>query len=319
MVTSAQGIDVSSYQLDLSVHDLSGLTYAFTKATDGLSVTDPHLASNWAMIKHAGLHRGAYHELQAGWPAQQAVHFLAAVQAQGLEPGDMLAVVASDYPGVTDDDVLIWCEAVKGATHGLNPVLAYTDLSVGASLTRTSGAGYPAWVAWPSPVAPPMPLARWHTWALWQWGTRDVPGLGPVDADAFNGTRAQMDAWIAAFKPKPPKPPPPPRPVVVTVQGDDMFILPAGSETIALPVPLGVPLPGGAWGEPSVLRLSCSSPAVFQVALGNAEPAAWHPVSIDYTRSPQEIPILDAAGDPYPVVKLQRTDTNPAPVTGDFA
>ena len=143
-----------------------------------------------------------------------------------------------------------------------------------------------------------------------QW-TDSAPGL--------HGSLIDESLLDGAFFPAPPKPPPPPRPAVVTVQGDDMFILPDGSETIALPVPLGVPLPGGAWGEPSVLRLACSSPAVFQVALGNAEPAAWQPVSIDYARSPQEIPILDAAGDPYPVVKLQRTDTNPAPVTGDFA
>jgi GH25 family lysozyme M1 (1,4-beta-N-acetylmuramidase) len=319
MAASAEGIDVSAYQLDLTVHDLSGLSFAFTKATDGIAATDPNFAHDWATIKLAGLHRGTYHELQAGPPAGQASHFLAAVQAQGLEPGDMLAVVASDYPGVSDDDVLIFCEAVRAATAGLNPVLPYTDLSVGAALARTSAAFSSLWVAWPSPVAPPMPLAGWRKWLIWQWGTRLVPGLGHVDANGYNGTPADMSAWIASFKPKPPPPPPPPPgTAAIPFSGDDMFILPPGAETIDLTVPLAVVQADGTWGPPSELRLSCSSPAQFMVALGTAEPSAWQPFNIDHQRSPQPFPITDPAGLPYGVVKLQRTDKNLAPVTGDF-
>src|SRR6185437_111676 len=137
MVTSAQGIDVSAFQVDLTVHDLSGLAFAFTKATDGTAFTDPNFTHNWAAIKAAGLHRGAYHELQAGSGSAQAARFLAVVQAGGLKPGDMLAVVASDYPGVTDAEVLTFCADVKAATNGHNPVLVYTDLSIGAGLGMT--------------------------------------------------------------------------------------------------------------------------------------------------------------------------------------
>lgn len=315
MSLSAEGIDVSAFQLDLTVHELAGLDFAFTKATDGLTITDPNFANNWAVIKLAGLHRGAYHELQAGFGAQQASRFLLAVQGHGLDAGDMLAVVASDYTGVTDSEVLAFCEVVHAATGGRNPVLVYTDLSVGARLTATSAAGFPLWVAWPSPVAPPMPLARWREWVLWQWGTRLVPGLGHVDANGYNGTPAEMGAWIAAFKPKPR----PPKPAHLTLSGDDaMFTIPPGGETIALTVPKAVVLSDGTWVPPAVLRLSCSSPAQFQMALGTAEPARWVPVAVDYQRSPQEFAIVDATGLPYPVVKLQRTDRNPAPVTGDF-
>jgi lysozyme len=308
-VTSAQGIDVSAFQLDLTAHDLSGLSFAFTKATDGLSITDPHFAANWATIRQAGLHRGAYHELQAGWSAAQAAYFLAAVQRAGLRAGDMLAVVASDYPGVTDEDVLIWCETVTAATHGRNPVEVYTDLSVGASLARCSSAGYGLWAAWPSPTAPPMPLANWHQWRLWQWGTRSVPGLGNVDANAYNGTPADMDAWIGSFQPPPP---PPPVPHPGTRTGDTMLYLPTGEGAVsALPVPTAVLTPDGGIAAPTALRLVSNAPAAVEYMLGNS--GVWVALTVDYNRSPAEIPLQGAA-----VVKVQRADKGSNLVAADF-
>ena len=308
--TSAEGIDVSSYQVDLAVHDLSGLRFAFTKATDGLGGTDPNFAANWATIKTAGLHRGAYHELQAGLPAAQAVHFLAAVQRGTLEPGDMLAVVASDYPGVTDDDVLIFCETVKAATHGHNPVLVYTDLSVGASLWRTSAAGYPLWAAWPSPVAPPMPLANWRRWFLWQWGTRFVLELGQVDADAFDGPPAAMDAWIAHFKPKPP---PPPKPRLHSRTGDTMLVLASGAGAVTpLPVPTAVLTAAGTIAAPTVLRFTTNAPAALEVMFDDS--GSWVPCAIDKRRSPVPVTLNGATA-----VVVQRTDAGTNLVVADFA
>jgi lysozyme len=186
-MTSAQGIDVSAYQSTLTASALEGLDFAFAKATDGPGGTDPHFAGNWAAIKAAGKHRGAYHELWPGIPAAQAAHFLATVQAQGLEPGDMLAVVASDYPA-SDADVRAFCDSVKAATSGRNHVLVYSDLSVAKGLTSCTG--YDLWVAWPSDT-PPASVSPWKTWRLWQW---QMTGL---DRDAFNGSAAEMTAWLA--------------------------------------------------------------------------------------------------------------------------
>lgn len=308
---SAEGIDVSDFQVDLTAHDLSGLSFAFTKATDGLSITDPHFAANWATIKAARLHRGTYHELQAGLPVSQAAHFLAVVQGGGLEPGDMLSVVASDYPGVTDDDVLAFCEAVQHATHGHNPVLAYTDLSVGANLRRTSAAGFPLWVAWPSPVAPAMPLANWRSWRLWQWGTRFIPGLGNVDADAYNGTPADMDAWIASYKPKPP---PSPKPHLRSMSGDEMFYLPNGAGAVAtLPVPAAVPQADGTFAPPSVLRLCTNSACEVET---QQDQGSWSgPFPIDYNRGPNLVTLHAATAE----IKVKRVDGGSNLIAADFA
>lgn len=189
MADSAQGIDVSSYQEVLTTADLDGLTFCFAKATDGSSDTDSNFAANWKVMKSVGIHRGAYHELQSpssASAASQADHFLAVVKAAGLEAGDMLAVVASDYSGVTDAEVLAWCDQVQAAAPN-SPVLVYSDLSVAATLTSCTG--YDLWVAWPSDTAPTS-VAPWSTWKLWQWNETTL------DKDAYNGTAAEMQTWI---------------------------------------------------------------------------------------------------------------------------
>ncbi len=198
MTDSAQGIDVSKYQAPLTAAALTGLDFAFAKATEGSDATDPNFAANWPVIKEAGKFRGAYHELRPGSRdpvAKQAAHFLATVRAAGLEPGDMLAVSVSDYAGVTDADAKGFLDAAAEATGGRNPVICYTDLSVAAILL--SCAGYPLWIAHPSGTAPAS-VAPWETWRLWQWKETGV------DQDAYNGTAADMAAWIATYAPTAP-------------------------------------------------------------------------------------------------------------------
>jgi lysozyme len=196
MGTSAQGIDVSSYQDPLTAANLD-VAFAFAKASEGPSDTDSNFAANWAAIKKAGIRRGAYHELWSPGSspaATQAAHFLSVVQAEGLERGDMLAVVASDYPGVTTAEVRAWCDIVAAAAPQCR-VLVYSDLSAAATLTTCTG--YDLWVAWPSDTAPAS-VEPWTTWKFWQWGAEN-----DVDRDAFNGTGEQLGAWLDAAPPAP--------------------------------------------------------------------------------------------------------------------
>ena len=199
-MTSAQGIDRSHYQAVLTAADLDGLDFCFAKATDGLGDADPTFAANWAVIKAAGKIRGAYHEQQPGDPVGQAAHFLAAVQAQGLVPGDLLAVSVSDYK-VTDAEARAFLDAIAAGTAGRNPVLCYADLSVGRTLPSCTA--YPLWIAWPSRDAPAS-VSPWDSWHLWQYR------LTGQDLDAFNGSADEMRAWIASFAGPPPTPPHPP-------------------------------------------------------------------------------------------------------------
>lgn len=206
MTDSAQGIDVSAYQPILTPADLAGLTFVFAKATDGPSETDPNFAANWAVIKGAGKLRGAYHELRRGDAAAQVARFLGAVRAAGLERGDMIAVSVSDYPGAADD-AKGFLDALKAAVGGANPVICYTDRSVAEGLGSCTG--YDLWIAWPSRTAPSS-VSPWPSWRLWQW---NMTGL---DRDAYNGTPAEMSAWIASYAE--PAPTPPNEPVEVDVK-----------------------------------------------------------------------------------------------------
>jgi hypothetical protein len=54
---------------------------------------------------------------------------------------------------------------------------------------------WPLWLAYPNLTAP-QPPPPWARWAFWQWGQRNG-----TDADAFNGTAADLNAWIASFTP----------------------------------------------------------------------------------------------------------------------
>jgi lysozyme len=215
-MTSAQGIDVSAYQLILTHADLDGLTFAFAKATNGPYGTDPHFAANWAALKTAGKIRGVYHELTPGNPGGQAAHFLTVVRAAGLEPGDMLAVSVSDYAEVTDGEARVWLDAVAEGTGGRNPVICYTDLSVGANLR--SCVGYPLWIAWPSDTAP-SDVTPWPSWHFWQY---HMTGL---DRDAWNGSPAEMAAWIATYT----KPVPVPKTEYVEIDMVKVPVLKQGS------------------------------------------------------------------------------------------
>lgn len=209
---SAEGIDVSAFQTGMTTAELRGFSFAFTRVSDGTGLIDANLKRNWGTIASAGIHRGGYHELRGGNIGDgkaQADYFLAALKEDGggWRPGDMMAVVASDYEGTLGAEVLSWCETVKAATAGKSPVLVYSDLSKLPQLADCTG--YPLWVAWPSPVAPSAAqIAPWKMWHLWQWGTRSVGGgLGVVDADAFNGDPAEMTGWIGGYvNVKPPSP-----------------------------------------------------------------------------------------------------------------
>lgn len=94
-----------------------------------------------------------------------------------------------------------------------NPVIIYTNRSVGASLASCTG--YQLVIAWPESTAPPS-VSPWKTWRIWQWSFSG--GYDNCDQDAYNGTAEEMRAWIDTFKPRPAPPAPP---VKITVPEED--------------------------------------------------------------------------------------------------
>lgn len=216
-VVSVEGEDRANWQ---PVESWAGLSFGFAKATEGLTFKDATFAANWANMGREPMARGAYHFFHPALdPIAQAEFFWNTVKAQGVRPGDMLVadveilsggklmqtikrIFGRRLPRQNLPMAAVALAAVNPAAKAFldevarlagpeHPVLVYTDLSVGATLSSCTG--YPLWIAWPSRFAP-LSVSPWRTWTFWQWGTRNG-----MDADAFNGDMAAFQAWLSRY------------------------------------------------------------------------------------------------------------------------
>ena len=194
-----QGIDVSDHQgsVDWKAVKQAGKVFAFLKATDGITWTDPDFAANWNGARAAGLLCGAYHFYETDDdPTAQAQNFLRAVQ---LGPGDLPPVVdieklaAGGSAGQAVKDLQTWLDAVETAT-GRTPLI-YTSHGFWTSLGTSAFGRYPLWIAAYGTQSPTLP-AGWSAWTFWQFSeSGQVTGVtGPVDLDVFSGSLADLRA-----------------------------------------------------------------------------------------------------------------------------
>ena len=203
MTELAQGIDVSNFAGDFDWSSTSGLSFGICRASQGLggagtNSPDPYLAWNWPRIKAQGLARGAYHFLDPALSgADQASYFVDTVSAVGLETTDMLWL-DNETAGASPADVAICACDFMAKLLSLRPdnpcgVYSYYDF---ATSGNCSGLGsYPLWLAIYQSATPGAP-APWSEWKFWQSG-----GTSNHDDDVFNGTAAELSAWISSFSP----------------------------------------------------------------------------------------------------------------------
>jgi lysozyme len=204
----ATGLDVSHQQgiVDWSSLAMQGLGFAFIKATEGSSLTDPEFSANWSGAKEAGLVRGACHSYAPGSdPQQQAEHFLGTVWPDGgqLAPGDLPPVLylwttSGQSAGEIVQDIQRWLSLVAQKTQRI-PIL-YTSREVWAGLETTQFGNYPLWVTEPG-VASPSPLpASWQQWRFWQYLTGgSVEGISnEVSLDVFQGSLRSLQQMASS-------------------------------------------------------------------------------------------------------------------------
>ncbi|MFD2008679.1 GH25 family lysozyme [Streptomyces narbonensis] len=214
---AVDGVDTSVYQhpggaaIDWSGLRAEGVEFATVKATRGLNVTDPYLATDLEAARRAGLAVAPYHFYTAATaptgPAQ-ADRFIAAVRATGYtghRPGDLPPVL--DLERMDDGtgrcpvhgsvaDVTAWLNKVETA-FGRKPVIytqkSFLDDCMGST---TAFAGYGLQLAdyRRSITRPPLPAGS-ASWLMWQYTESALFDAirAPVNADVFNGTRADLD------------------------------------------------------------------------------------------------------------------------------
>ncbi|NHZ89905.1 hypothetical protein F2P45_12900 [Massilia sp. CCM 8733] len=199
-----QGIDVSDHQgkIDWGTVARQGVAFAYAKATEGGTWTDPTFAANYAGIRDAGMLRGAYHYLRPHTAAsEQVANFLKTLgprQAGDLPP--MLDLEAVD--GMTGAAIVQcavqWLDQVQAALR-CSP-LVYCDRDFWTHTLDCPAAleEFPFWIAeYNGNELPTLPRGQ-TSFAFWQYAqSGKVAGIAAarsVDLDWFNGTREQLAA-----------------------------------------------------------------------------------------------------------------------------
>ena len=212
------GIDVSYWQgtgLDWPAIKAGGITFAYTRASEGTGYTDSTLAGNMTRAKAAGVYIGAYHyadyNINTGTAGAiaEANHYWAAAKnyikygGYYLMPAlDMEASTAGYTKTTLSQWAVTWCETVvsNAAAVGVTvtPVI-YCSQSYAGSYFNSTVTKYIPWIAvWPTTPDPqtgsPSSYGPWPTWTLWQYSSSTtVPNhSGRVDGDSFNGTATTL-------------------------------------------------------------------------------------------------------------------------------
>ena len=191
-----EGIDVSTYQGDVDWATVAnqGILYAFAKATEGASSTDPSFTRNWTNMKTFGVVRGAYHFFRpAKDPIVQANNFLQLVK-NSLEASDLPPVLDLEVLDGLDAQTVInnalkWISAVETATGRKPIVYTYPSFWEDKLGNPTQFSNYPLWIANFGTRTPALPNA-WRSWAFHQYSeSGQLQGIqGNVDLNQFNGT-----------------------------------------------------------------------------------------------------------------------------------
>lgn len=197
------GIDVSGWQhtksLDWSKAKADGVDFAFIKATEGKTYTNPYFAGDWQATTKLGIYRGAYHFARPsiGSAGAQARYFAKAIGSV-KDKGDLPPVLDLEATGGLGVKQLRawtmnWLKTVESLT-GRTPMI-YVSPSFWESNLGNSTAfhHYPLWVAHYGVSSPRVP-GGWSTWTFWQsTSSGSVNGIaGNVDINKFNGNKAQL-------------------------------------------------------------------------------------------------------------------------------
>lgn len=200
------GLDVSSWQgnVNWATVAANGASFAYVKATEGVSYVNPYYNQQYTGSRGAGLIRGAYHfalpDVSAG--ATQADWFFAhggGWTADGTTLPPALDIEYNPYGascyGLSQSAMVTWIKAFSNETHALSgryPMI-YTTTDWWTTCTGNSGAlaaTNPLWIARYSTSVGTLPNG-WGAQTIWQYADS---GTFPGDQNVFNGTTAQLQA-----------------------------------------------------------------------------------------------------------------------------
>ncbi|MDT0343078.1 lysozyme [Streptomyces litchfieldiae] len=207
--SGVQGVDVSHWQGTINWTSVrsSGIQFAWMKATEGTTYTDPSFDRNYPAAHAAGVIRGAYHFARpnVSGGATQANFFASnggAWSRDNLTLPGVLDIEHNPYGascyGLSTTQMRTWINdfynTYKARTG--RDVVIYTTASWWNSCTGSwtgMASKSPLWVAHWGVSSPNIP-AGFPTWTVWQYtSTGSVSGIsGNVDRNKFNGSRDRL-------------------------------------------------------------------------------------------------------------------------------
>lgn len=205
-VSSTPGMDVSGWQgnVDWGTAAANGAKFAYVKATESTTYTNPYFTQQYEGSYYAGIIRGAYHfatpDTSSG--ATQADYFLAhggGWSADGMTLPGMLDMEWNPYGaacyGLSAWGMVNWILDFSNEYHARTGrwVVIYTATSWWSQCTGNVGdfsSTNPLMLANYNGSPGPMPY-NWPYQTIWQWADS---GTFPGDQDLFNGDYSRVQA-----------------------------------------------------------------------------------------------------------------------------
>jgi lysozyme len=228
MSETVKCIDISHWQgfPDFEEVRASGVLAMIHKATEGTGYADPNRARNCSNAIAAGISTATYHWLKPGGnAADQMKYYLDVVQPVAGER----VVIDYEEDGCQLDDLLDAVEALLDAGGDLG-VTVYSGHLLKEQISGERNAflaeNTDLWLAQYTSGTPTWPSETYPQWSLWQFSeTGNVVGIDDayVDLNRYNGSDAELIAWIkpAGAAPTPPVPVPQRDTVYVAVIAPD--------------------------------------------------------------------------------------------------
>lgn len=211
VASASTGVDVASYQhpngapINWNQVRAAGHSFAYVKATESTTYTNPFFKDDWPGIGNAGLLRGAYHYAQPTWPMSTAVdqarYFVSKTGSMngGGDLPPMLDLEDTDT-NLTSGQIVEWSRIWLGEVErltGRRPIIYtgrwYWSGYLGSNLGLND---YRLWLSdYNGQSAPTHTIAGWN-WTIWQFtSTGSVPGIvGNVDVNRFCCSDANLHA-----------------------------------------------------------------------------------------------------------------------------
>ncbi len=209
--TGITGIDIASYQhpngaaINWNQVRGAGHAFAYVKATEGTTYTNPYFAGDWSGAGGVGLLRGAYHYARPKLPLSTAVdqarYFVSRTGSMtghnDLPPMLDLEDTAS---GLRAGDIVNWSRTWLAEVErltGRRPIV-YTGRWYwqGYLASSTGLHDYRLWMSdYNNKPAPTATIPGW-SWTIWQYSsTGSVPGIvGNVDLNRYCCSDANLRA-----------------------------------------------------------------------------------------------------------------------------